>query len=141
MFWSCARRRIVRAWGWRWSAGLTAGRGAVVSVIVRRGVLRKGDSVLCGSESGRYGAMWDDTGRAVSEAGASAPVEIQGLSGLPESGSELRALADGRRAREVAELRGERARTEKLAENLKPPEDILAALAAMDSAKQELRLV
>ena len=117
------------------------GRGAVASVIVRRGILRKGDSVLCGSESGKIRAMWDDTGRAVSEAGASAPVEIQGLSGLPESGSELRALADGRRAREVAELRGERARAEKLAENLKPPEDILAALAALDSTKQELRLV
>ena len=117
------------------------GRGPVASVIVRQGVLRKGDAVLCGAESGKIRAMWDDAGRAVAEAGASAPVEVQGLSGLPESGAELRALADGRKAREVAELRGERERTEKLAENLRPPEDILAALAALDSARQELRLV
>ena len=117
------------------------GRGPVASVIVRQGVLRKGDAVLCGAESGKIRAMWDDAGRAVAEAGASSPVEVQGLSGLPESGAELRALADGRKAREVAELRGERERTEKLAENLRPPEDILAALAALDSARQELRLV
>ena len=117
------------------------GRGPVASVIVRRGVLRKGDAVLCGTESGKIRAMWDASGRAVAEAGASMPVEVQGLSGLPESGAEFRALADGKKAREVAELRGERERSEKLAENLKPPVDILAALAALDSARQELRLV
>ena len=117
------------------------GRGAVASVVVRRGILRKGDAVLCGSESGKIRAMWDDSGRAVAEAGPSFPVEVQGLSGLPETGSELRALADGRKAREVAELRGERERAGRLAENLKPPEDILAALAALDSAKKELRVI
>ena len=119
------------------------GRGPVASVIVRSGTLRRGDAVLCGAESGKIRAMWGDDGKAVSEAGPSFPVEIQGLSGLPEVGSELRALADGRKAREVAELRGERDRAGRLSDNLKPPEDLAEALAALAAkeAKTELRIV
>ncbi|MCK5917612.1 MAG: translation initiation factor IF-2 [Cocleimonas sp.] len=86
------------------------GRGAVATVLVQEGTLKKGDIVLCGSEYGRIRAMLDENGQMVDEATPSIPVEIQGLSGTPSSGSELVVLKRERQAREIAKLRHEKER-------------------------------
>ena len=91
------------------------GRGAVASILVQAGTLRKGDIVLCGSEFGRIRAMLDENGKAVQEAAPSIPVEIQGLSGTPSSGSELVVMKNERKAREIAELRREKERETRFA--------------------------
>ena len=95
-------------------ARIDKGRGAVTTVIVREGVLRRNDYVVCGAESGRVRAMWDGAGQIVDEAPPSTPVTIQGLSGLPEVGEDLAAVKDERKAREVAGLRQERWRAKML---------------------------
>ncbi|HFC92267.1 MAG TPA: translation initiation factor IF-2 [Leucothrix mucor] len=86
------------------------GRGAVASVLVQAGTLKKGDIVLCGSEYGRIRAMLDEDGKMINEATPSIPVEIQGLSGTPSSGSELVVLKRERQAREIAKQRHEKER-------------------------------
>ena len=91
------------------------GRGAVASILVQQGTLRKGDIVLCGSEYGRIRAMLDENGKAITDATPSIPVEIQGLSGTPSSGSELVVLDNERKARELAESRRERERETRFA--------------------------
>ncbi|MGI9306401.1 MAG: translation initiation factor IF-2 [Gammaproteobacteria bacterium] len=95
-------------------ARIDRGRGALTTVIVREGVLRCNDYVVCGTESGRVRAMWDSAHRMLDEAGPSMPAEIQGLSGLPEVGEDLVAVQDERKAREVAGLRQERRRAKML---------------------------
>ncbi|MCK5903298.1 MAG: translation initiation factor IF-2 [Cocleimonas sp.] len=91
------------------------GRGAVASLLVQEGTLRKGDIILCGSEYGRIRAMLDENGKAIIEATPSIPVEIQGLSGTPSSGSELVVLQNERQARELAEKRREKERETRFA--------------------------
>ena len=83
-------------------ARLDKGRGPVVSVLVQRGTLRKGDVILAGSESGRVRAMLDENGHSVKEAGPSIPVEVQGLSGVPNAGDEVVVVESERKAREIA---------------------------------------
>ncbi len=84
---------------------LDRGRGPVATVLVQRGTLRQGDIVVAGAEWGRVRAMLDDRGRALAEAGPSAPVEILGLAGVPVAGEPLIAVENEARAREVAEFR------------------------------------
>jgi len=84
---------------------LDKGRGAVASILVQKGTLRKGDIVLAGHEYGRVRAMLDETGKPVNEAGPSIPVEILGLSGVPAAGDPAVVTADERKAREVALFR------------------------------------
>ena len=91
------------------------GRGAVASVLVQQGTLKKGDIVLCGAEYGRIRAMLDENGKIITNAGPSIPVEIQGLSGTPSSGSELVVLKNERQARELAEARREKERETRFA--------------------------
>ena len=83
-------------------ARLDKGRGPVASVLVQHGTLRRGDVLLAGRESGRVRAMIDETGRSVAEAGPSIPVEIQGLSGVPNAGEEVVVVESERKAREIA---------------------------------------
>jgi translation initiation factor IF-2 len=91
------------------------GRGAVASILVQKGTLKKGDIILCGAEYGRIRAMLDENGQAIMQATPSIPVEIQGLSGTPSSGSELIVLKNERQARELAEQRRERERETRFA--------------------------
>ncbi|MCK5896506.1 MAG: translation initiation factor IF-2 [Cocleimonas sp.] len=91
------------------------GRGAVASILVQAGTLKKGDIVLCGSEYGRIRAMLNDNGKAITDATPSIPVEIQGLSGTPGSGVELVVLKNERQAREIAEQRREKERETRFA--------------------------
>ena len=86
-------------------ARLDKGRGPVATVLVQSGTLRKGDVVLAGSSYGRVRAMLDEDGKACEEAGPSMPVEIQGLTEVPQAGDEFMVLTDERRAREIATFR------------------------------------
>jgi translation initiation factor IF-2 len=96
-------------------AQLDKGRGPVATVLVQSGTLKRGDVVLAGSSYGRVRAMLDETGHASAEAGPSIPVEIQGLSDVPQAGDEFMVLADERRAREIATFRQGKFRDVKLA--------------------------
>ncbi len=86
-------------------ARLDKGRGPVATVLVQSGTLKRGDVVLAGSSYGRVRAMIDEDGKACQEAGPSIPVEIQGLTEVPQAGDEFMVLSDERRAREIATFR------------------------------------
>ena len=94
---------------------LDKGRGPVATVIIQQGTLKVGDAVVCGLHYGRIRAMVNDKGENVQEAGPATPVEIQGLSGVPEAGNELLVLPSEKKAREVAEYRQRKAREAELA--------------------------
>ena len=96
-------------------ARLDKGRGPVATVLVQSGTLKKGDVVLAGSSYGRVRAMLDENGRATDEAGPSIPVEIQGLTEVPQAGDDFMVLGDERRAREIATFRQGKYRDVKLA--------------------------
>ena len=91
------------------------GRGAVATVLVKRGVLKPGDPIIAGQEFGRVRAMFDETGKAVEEAGPSLPVVVLGLSGAPNAGDDLLVVESERKAREVALYRQGKFRDTKLA--------------------------
>ena len=86
-------------------ARLDKGRGPVATVLVQSGTLKKGDVVLAGSSYGRVRAMIDEDGKATDSAGPSMPVEIQGLTEVPQAGDDFMVLGDERRAREIATFR------------------------------------
>jgi translation initiation factor IF-2 len=86
-------------------ARLDKGRGPVATLLVQSGTLRRGDIVLTGAVHGRVRAMLDENGKAVHEAGPSIPVEVQGLSEVPNAGEEMTVIADERKAREIANFR------------------------------------
>jgi len=94
---------------------LDKGRGPVATVLVHSGTLKRGDVILAGAVFGRVRAMTDENGHAVSEAGPSYPVEIQGLSDVPLAGEDVMALGDERKAREIALFRQGKFRDVKLA--------------------------
>ncbi len=105
---------------------LDKGRGAVASVLIQQGTLKKGDLVLAGFEYGRVRALFDERGHSVEAAGPSIPVEILGLSGTPNAGDDFIVLSDERRAREVALFRQGKFREVKLArQNAAKLENIL----------------
>jgi translation initiation factor IF-2 len=96
-------------------ARLDKGRGPVATVLVQSGTLEAGNIVLAGSTFGKVRAMLDENGKAVKTAGPSIPVEIQGLTEVPQAGDEFMVLPDERRAREIATYRAGRFRNTKLA--------------------------
>jgi len=96
-------------------ARLDKGKGPVATVLIQSGTLNRGDSVLVGSVFGRVRAMLDENNKAINEAGPSIPVEIQGLSDVPEAGEMLMVLTDDKRAREIALFRQGKYRGVKLA--------------------------
>ena len=100
-------------------AKLDKGRGPVATFLVREGTLKVGDAVVCDMQYGKIRAMLNDKGERVKEAGPSMPVEIQGLSGVPEAGSEFVVLPDEKKAREVAEYRQRKAREAELVKSSK----------------------
>jgi translation initiation factor IF-2 len=96
-------------------AQLDKGRGPVATVLVQSGTLKTGDVVLAGSTFGRVRAMIDEDGKAIKSAGPSIPVEIQGLTEVPQAGDEFMVMSDERRAREIATYRAGKFRNTKLA--------------------------
>ena len=96
-------------------AKLDKGRGPVATILVQSGTLKTGDVVLAGQTYGRVRAMLDENGKPIKSAGPSIPVEIQGLTEVPQAGDEFMVLADERRAREIATYRAGKFRNTKLA--------------------------
>ncbi|MDP7393232.1 MAG: translation initiation factor IF-2, partial [Alphaproteobacteria bacterium] len=86
-------------------AKLERGRGAVATVLVQRGTLKRGDVFIAGNEWGRVRALIDDRGQTIQSAGPSEPVEVLGLQGAPSAGDEFVAVEDEARAREITEYR------------------------------------
>lgn len=95
-------------------SSLDKGRGAVATVLVQNGTLNRGDMVLAGMYYGRVRAMLDEAGKQAKEAGPSIPVEILGLNGTPDAGDDFIVVTDERKARELAELREEKSRKDRL---------------------------
>ncbi|OYQ40423.1 translation initiation factor IF-2 [Rhodoferax sp. TH121] len=96
-------------------AKLDKGRGPVATVLVQSGTLKAGDVVLAGQTYGRVRAMLDENGQKIESAGPSIPVEIQGLTEVPQAGDEFMVMGDERRAREIATYRAGKFRNTKLA--------------------------
>ncbi|MEX2476447.1 translation initiation factor IF-2 [Marinobacter sp.] len=95
-------------------SSLERGRGSVATVLVQNGTLRQGDMVVAGAFFGKVRAMTDEAGKQSKEAGPSIPVEILGLNGTPDAGDEFFAVADERKAKELAEFRQTREREQRL---------------------------
>jgi len=112
---------------------LDKGRGPVATVLVQEGTLKQGDIVLCGLEYGRVRAMRDENGKTIQSAGPSIPVEIIGLSGVPQAGDEATVVKDEKKAREVALFRQGKFRDVKLARQQKAKlENMFASMAEGD---------
>lgn len=96
-------------------ARLDKGRGPVATILVQQGVLKQGDVLLAGRETGRVRVMSNDAGKTIKEAGPSMPVEVQGLSGVPVAGDEVLVVQDERKAKDIAEHRQTKHKEGKLA--------------------------
>jgi translation initiation factor IF-2 len=94
---------------------LDKGRGPVSTILIQSGTLKRGDMLLAGTAFGRVRAMLDEAGKDIKEAGPSIPVEILGLSDVPNAGDEVIVLNDERKAREIALFRQGKFRDVKLA--------------------------
>ncbi|RDI99604.1 translation initiation factor IF-2 [Dyella solisilvae] len=110
-------------------SSLDRGRGPVATVLVQQGTLKRGDFVVCGIEYGRMRALIDENGKTVQEAGPSIPVQVLGLSGVPEAGDDFVVVADERLAREVAAERQLKRRETRMVSKANRLEDIMAQMA------------
>lgn len=117
------------------------GRGAVMSVLIQQGTLHKGDIILAGLEYGRIRALFDENGLPIESAGPSIPVEILGLSGVPQAGDDFIVAPDERRAREVALFRQTKHRENKLARQAPKLEDLLQRIEDEKSTSTTLNIV
>ena len=108
-----------RAQGTIVEARLDKGRGPVTTVLVQQGTLKIGDPIVAGLHFGRVRSMADDRGQPVDKAGPSFPVEVTGLSGVPEAGESFHAVEDEKVAKEVAQHRHHKIREAELAKNSK----------------------
>ena len=95
-------------------AKLDKGRGAVATVLVQNGTLHVGDTVIAGSVIGKVRALHDDRGHAIKAAGPSTPVEVLGLSGLPQPGDTFQVITDAAKARQVVSFRQTQAKEKAL---------------------------
>ncbi|HEX4619142.1 MAG TPA: translation initiation factor IF-2, partial [Steroidobacteraceae bacterium] len=109
-------------------SSIEKGRGAVATVLVKKGTLHVGDPIIAGSEFGRVRAMFDENGKAVEEAPPSMPVVVLGLSSPPNAGDEILAAESERKAREVALYRQGKFRDVKLARQTARPEDVFSQM-------------
>ena len=116
-------------------AKLDKNRGPVASVLVQRGTLRQGDTVVCGPILGNVRAMYDDKGAPIKKAGPSIPVEILGLPEVPQAGEILFAVDDDKTARQLVEKRKIKQREEQLHRSSKMSLDTLAAQMAAGDVK------
>jgi translation initiation factor IF-2 len=119
-------------------SSMEKGRGAVVTVLVKRGTLRMGDIILAGSEQGRVRAMFDEHGRPLQAALPSMPVVVLGLSGAPNAGDDLLVVENERKAREVAVYRQSKFRDVKLARTTTRSEDVFSQI---DGDKASIAIV
>jgi translation initiation factor IF-2 len=109
-------------------SSIEKGRGAVATVLVKRGTLKSGDPIIAGTEFGRVRAMFDATGTPVAAAGPSVPVQVLGLSNAPNAGDEMICVESERKAREVALYRQGKFRDVRLAREAKKVEDVFSQM-------------
>ncbi|WP_136797865.1 translation initiation factor IF-2 [Desulfosediminicola ganghwensis] len=121
-------------------AKLDKGRGAVATVLVQEGTLNNGDNFVVGMHAGKVRAMFDDRGRTIKTAGPSIPVEVQGLSGVPQAGDEFVVVTDEKMAKNVSQVRAMKAREAELGANSKISLDKLFEKMS-EGEVQELRVI
>ncbi len=110
-------------------SSLDKGRGPVATVLVQQGTLKKGDYLVCGIQYGRVRALFDETGKQPDSAGPSIPVQVLGLSGVPEAGDDFVVVSDERLAKDVAQQRDAKRRESRLVQSAgSRMEDIMAQL-------------
>ncbi|MEM9791236.1 MAG: translation initiation factor IF-2 [Planctomycetota bacterium] len=124
-------------------AQLDKGRGPVATILVDKGTLNVGDPIVAGGTWGRVRAMINDKGEQVKTAGPSTPVQVMGLSGVPEAGDEFRVAPDEKVARTVGEAREERLKAKHLREDSRVKtgtklEDIFAQIQTGEKASLNL---
>ncbi len=118
---------------------LEKGRGAVATVLVQKGILEKGDIVLCGHEYGRLRAMFNELGTVIKVAGPCSPVEILGLSGTPNAGDEFVVVKNERTARELAEHREDKHKlSQHAAQQAAKLDEVFAKMAAGETSTLNL---
>ena len=120
-------------------ASLDKGRGPVATVLVQNGTLKRGDIFICGQETGRVRALFDENGQQVESAAPSIPVQVLGLSGTPNAGDEMLVAPDEKSARELAALRQDKSRDARLAER-KPAklDDVFSQIKGGEKASLNL---
>ncbi|BCT93459.1 translation initiation factor IF-2 [Lysobacter helvus] len=122
-------------------SALDKGRGPVATVLVQQGTLRKGDYLVCGVQYGRVRALFDETGKQVPEATPSIPVQVLGLSGVPDAGDDFTVVEDERLAKDVAQQRDAKRRESRLVSQAgNRMEDIMAQMGE-GAAQQTLNLL
>ena len=121
-------------------ARLDAGRGPVATVLVEQGTLKVGAPLVCGLHSGKIRIMIGDIGQTVTEAGPSTPVEIVGLSGVPEAGDEFVALSSEKDAKQISGHRMQKERAKELAKKSRANLEKLFANMGSEEIK-ELKLI
>lgn len=121
-------------------AKLDKGRGAVATVLVQEGTLRRGDHFVVGQFSGKVRAIFNDKNQSIEKAGPSIPVEVQGLSGVPSAGDEFVVVTDEKMAKNVSHVRSLKAREKDLASTSKISLDKLFEKMS-EGDVQELRVV
>ena len=118
-----------RATGVVIESALDKGRGPVATVLVQQGTLKKGDFLVCGTHYGRVRALFDENGKQVDTAAPSIPVQVLGLSGVPDAGDDFVVVADERLAKEVAQQRDAKRRESRLVASAgSRMEDIMASM-------------
>src|SRR3546814_446672 len=118
-----------RATGVVIESSLDKGRGPVATVLVQQGQLAKGDYLVCGVQYGRVRALFDENGKQVPSAGPSIPVQVLGLSGVPDAGDDFVVVEDERLAKEVAQQRDAKRRETRLVNQAgNRMEDIMAQM-------------
>src|SRR5690554_4888595 len=130
-----------RASGTVIESSLDKGRGPVATVLVQQGLLERGDYLVCGVQYGRVRALFDETGSQVKSAGPSIPVQVLGLSGVPDAGDDFVVVEDERLAKDVAQQREAKRREMRLVQAAgNRMEDIMAQMG-QGEAQQVLNLV
>ncbi len=109
-------------------SSLDRGRGPVATVLVQQGTLKKGDFIVCGIEYGRARALFDERGHQVDTAGPSIPVQVLGLSGVPEAGDDFVVVQDERLAKQVAAERQHKRRETRLTKQVVSLEDVISQM-------------
>ena len=130
-----------RATGVVIESALDKGRGPVATVLVQQGTLKKGDYLVCGVQYGRVRALFDERGEQVPEATPSIPVQVLGLSGVPDAGDDFVVVADERLAKDVAQQRDAKRRESRLVATAgSRMEDIMASMG-QDKDQANLNLL
>jgi translation initiation factor IF-2 len=117
-------------------SSLDKGRGPVATVLVQQGTLKKGDFLVCGIEYGRVRALFDEAGQQVDSAGPSIPVQVLGLSAVPDAGDDFVVVQDERLAKQVASEREQKRRETRLTKTaMRSMEDVISTMGQTDGQR------